>query len=226
MLKSNEVGLRLPIHHGVRNVQRALYAVCESYDDCIANFQFLIENYVDYNAKYCVNLSSVRRKKILNALKWMKHYLDCLYNVHDDTYTDDGHNTDKRSRLVSDSDRVYHHRPQMIPNATASEDSTDTSNANTKMLLSGSNLGILKAQLSSGSGGISGDESMAESTENTPQISHVTIPTTTGSPLVNGLRLPDATPSNNPNYLGMICYLIFLTFSSFFFFACFHITTV
>ena len=211
LLKSSEAGLRLPIHHGVRNIQRALYAVCESYDDCIANFQFLIDNYVDYNAKYCVNLSSIRRKKILNGLKWMKHYLDRLYNVHDPQ--------DQRSRLVSDSDfQEYNHRPKMLPTDTQSEESLETTShhkVNVKGL--SSNVDTLKKQLSSHSGGtsgggISGDESAADidSTDDTPKISHVTIPTTTGSPLMNGIRLPDATPSTNPNYLGMFLNVLYI----------------
>lgn len=77
MLEADEVGERMPIHEDAKNFQRAV-SICETYDDCIYNFQFLMDHYIRYHSKYSINLSSTRRKKIVKSLRWMKKYIQYI----------------------------------------------------------------------------------------------------------------------------------------------------
>ena len=59
----------------MKKIKRGEDMTCNNYYHCIKNLQFLIVNYIRNDAPYCVNLSSLKRKKILTNLKWMEAYL-------------------------------------------------------------------------------------------------------------------------------------------------------
>lgn len=59
----------------MKKIKRGEDVACNNYYHCIKNLQFLIVNYIRDDAPYCVNLSSLIRKKILRNLKWMGKYL-------------------------------------------------------------------------------------------------------------------------------------------------------
>ena len=73
---------RMKIHAKMKKITRGTNLRCNNYFRCIKNFQFLIDNYVQHDAPYCINLSSHKRRKILDGLEWMKTYL--IKNRHEE----------------------------------------------------------------------------------------------------------------------------------------------
>ena len=72
----------MKIHAKMKKITRGTNLRCNNYFRCVKNFQFLMDNYIRNDAPYCINLSSHKRKKILNGLKWMKNYL--IENKHEE----------------------------------------------------------------------------------------------------------------------------------------------